>query len=259
MTDATDWTTLVPVAVLEGETVPDALVQLLANLPVVVLGYHVLPEQTAPGQARLQFEDRAQAKLDDLAEAFREAGTTAETRLVFTHDEEQTVDRVTEETGSNVLLAANPTGPVERLLVPLAGDVDVERVGGFLSALLDGTDVAVTLFHVAPDEASADDGEALLDRAVGALVAGGVAGSRVGREVVVDDHPVEAIAEAATDCEAVAMGESEPSLRTFLFGETAERIADRSLGPVLVVQEERDEDDPADDESDESDERTGDR
>ena len=33
---------------------------------VTVLGYHVLPEQTAPGQARLQFEEQAQKKLDDL-------------------------------------------------------------------------------------------------------------------------------------------------------------------------------------------------
>jgi hypothetical protein len=49
----------VPVAILKGETVPDAVVELLSTLPVVVLGYHVLPEQTAPGQARMQFEDQA--------------------------------------------------------------------------------------------------------------------------------------------------------------------------------------------------------
>lgn len=250
MSDATDWTVLVPVAVLEGETVPDALVDLLANLPVVVLGYHVVPEQTAPGQARLQFEDRAGAKLDDLADAFRAAGGDAETRLVFTHDEEQTVDRVAAETGSDVVLAPNPTGPVERVLVPLGGAVDVERIGAFLAALLAGTDVAVTLFHVAPDEASVADGEAILDGAAEALVAGGVADGRIDREVAVDDRPLVAISDAATDHDVVVMSESAPSLRSFIFGEAAERIADRSLGPVLVVRTARDADEPGGDDDD---------
>ncbi len=239
MSDATDWTVLVPVAVLEGETVPEPLVDLLANCPVVILGYHVLPEQTAPGQARMQFEDRAQAKLDELAAAFGEAGGPVDTRLVFTHDEEQTVDRVAEETNSSVVLASNPTGQVERVLVPLGGAVDVERIGAFLAALLAGTDVAVTLFHVAPDEASVADGEAILDGAAEALVAGGVAEGRIDREVAVDDRPLVAISDAATDHDVVVMSESAPSLRSFLFGDAFERIADRSLGPVLVVQEGR--------------------
>ena len=45
---------LVPVEVLEGRTVPESLVRFLAPSEVVVLGYHVVPEQTPAGQARLQ-------------------------------------------------------------------------------------------------------------------------------------------------------------------------------------------------------------
>lgn len=35
------------------------------------------------------------------------------------------------------------------------------------------------------------------------------------------------------------MGESDPSVLTFVFGESSEQVADRFLGPVLVVRQER--------------------
>jgi len=48
---------LVPVAILEGESPSAGLIALLGSTDVTVLGYHVLPEQTPPDQARAQFED----------------------------------------------------------------------------------------------------------------------------------------------------------------------------------------------------------
>lgn len=240
MTDA-DWTVLVPVEVLEGEGVPDAVVDLLSTLPVVVLGYHVLPEQTPPGQARLQFEDQAQAKLDDLATAFREAGGAAETRLVFTHDEEQTLNRVADETGCKAILIPNPTTHVERVLVPLRGEVDVARIATFIAAMIGERDIDVTLFHVT-DSGSEDAtaiGRSMLDDATDRLLEGGLNAASITNDVVVSETPIQAIATAATDHDAVVMGESAPSLRTFFFGEAAEQVAVHSLGPVVVVRRER--------------------
>ena len=57
---------LVPIRVLEGESIPEGVPELLANAHVVLLGYHEIPEQTAPGQARMQFEERAQRKLESI-------------------------------------------------------------------------------------------------------------------------------------------------------------------------------------------------
>nr|WP_197428479.1 hypothetical protein [Halapricum sp. CBA1109] len=90
---------LVPVAVLDGETVSSGLMALLGTVDVTVLGYHVLPEQTPPDQARSQFEDRATAALVDLREEFEAAGGAADHRLVFTHDREQTMTRVADDVG----------------------------------------------------------------------------------------------------------------------------------------------------------------
>lgn len=233
------WKVLVPVEILAGETVPDSVAELLATLPVVVLGYHVLPEQTAPGQARMQFEARAQAKLDDLADAFVDAGGNAETRLVFTHDEEQTIDRVAGETGCGAILVPNPARDVERVLVPLRGEVDTARIAGFVVALVDDRDIAVTLSHVANSEEGVEAGRSLVDDAAARLREAGIPAGAIAAEVTVSGTPVEAIATTATDHDAVVMGEIEPSLGSVLFGEASERVAARSLGPVVVVRRER--------------------
>jgi nucleotide-binding universal stress UspA family protein len=229
--------------VLEGEHVPDSVVDLLSTLPVVVLGYHVLPEQTPPGQARLQFETQAQAKLDDLATAFREAGGAAESRLVFTHEKEQTLHRVADETGCQAILIPNPTPEVRRVLVPVRGEVNVPRLAAFVAAMRGERDIELTLYHVGASEEARNTGETLLDEMAAELRQHGVSPTALTREFAVSETPVRAIAAAAADHDAVVMGESEPSLRTFLFGEAPEQVAEQSVGPVVVVRRLREDED----------------
>lgn len=233
------WKVLVPVEILKGETVPESVIELLATCPVVILGYHVLPEQTPPGQARIQFEDQAQSKLKDLAMAFREAGGDSETRLVFTHDEEQTLDRVANETGCEAILIPNSAPDIKQLLVPLRGEVNVARVAAFVAALIGDRDIAVTFFHVTDSEEGTSTGQSMVDDAAAQLRDHGVQADAIATGVTVAGTPVQAIATAAADHDAVVMGESEPSLRSFLFGEVSEQVAARSFGPVIVVRRQR--------------------
>lgn len=230
-----DWPVLVPIEVLEGETVPESVIDLLATVPVVLLGYHVLPEQTPPGQARLQFEDQAQSKLEILADAFDEVGDRPDTRLVFTHDEEQTLDRVAYEAGCQAILIPNPAPEITRLLVPVRGEADVTRISTFVAALIGDRQIAVTLLHVAKSEEESAAGEALLEAGKRTLTEHGITAENITTETAISDSPVEAITTAATDYDATVMGASEPSLRGLLFGESAEQVAARSLGPVMVV------------------------
>lgn len=231
----TAWPVLVPVDILEGETVPESVIDLLARVPVVLLGYQVLPEQTPPGQARIQFEDQAQSKLEVLADAFDEAGERPETRLVFTHDEEQTLDRVAEEAGCQAILIPNPAPDITRLLVPLRGEADVTRISTFVAALSGDRDISVTLFHVAETEDESATGEARLEAAKRTLNEHGIDPGAINTEAAISEFPVETITTAATEYDAAVMGASEPSLQSILFGERAEQVAARSLGPVVVV------------------------
>ncbi|MFA9417137.1 universal stress protein [Natrinema sp. HArc-T2] len=226
---------LVPLAILESESVSTGLPTLLATMDVTVLGYHVLPEQTPPDQARLQYEDRATDALVDLEAAFEAAGGSADHRLVFTHDREQTIDRIADDTAADAYAITGTTGPVDRFLVTLSGDVAVDRITAFVTELVGDREIGVTLVLATDDEPSGRDS---LEAAADSLAGHGI---DVATELVVGEPPLEALLAAAVGHDAIVMGEQAPSLRSFLLGEDAERVAAESVGPVLVVREHRDE------------------
>ncbi|ELY80963.1 universal stress protein [Natrinema gari] len=223
---------LVPLAILEGESVSTGLPTLLATMDVTVLGYHVLPEQTPPDQARLQYEDRATAALTDLAEAFEAAGGSADHRLVFTHDRERTVDRVADEVAADAYAVTGATGSVDRLLVALTGNIAGDRITAFVAELVGDREIGVTLFLATDDEPG---GRESIAAAADSLAERGI---DVETTLAVDEPPLEALVEAAPSHDAIVMGERSPSLRSFLLGEEADRVAAEAVGPVIVVREE---------------------
>ncbi len=159
---------LVPLAILEGESVSPGLTTLLEPVDVTVLGYHELPEQTPPDQARIQYEERATEALEDLVETFRVGGNEADHRLVFTHDREQTIDRVAAETAADAYTIPGASGQIERVLVTLTGNVAVDRICSFVGELIGPREIGVTLFLATDDETG---GRELLETAADTLSA----------------------------------------------------------------------------------------
>ncbi|WP_049979806.1 universal stress protein [Halolamina rubra] len=231
-------TILVPIRVLEGESVPEGVPELLAHAHVVLLGYHVIPEQTAPGQAQMQFEDRATDRLDEYERMFEEAGATVERRLVFTHDGQKTIDRMTTEHDTLAALVPNATGPVENVLVAVRGAVGIDRLARVVAGLFKRTDATVTLYHVADPDETDEDVETLMNGLLNRLESLGMDAATIETRIERDQGPLDAIVDAADAFDVVVMGESDPSLATFVFGMPADQVADRFLGPVLVVQRE---------------------
>ena len=216
---------LVPVAVLDGEAVSGGLIDLLGTVDVTVLGYHVIPEQTPPDQARAQFEDRANNALESIVQEFRAAGGDADDRLVFTGDRRKSIDRVAAETGADAYVINGATGDVDRLLVPLSGDVSVSRVLEFVTAVVGDRDIDVTLL------AAGEVPEVRLDEATETLGA-----ADIETEVrTATGSPFDALIDSVPDHDAVIMGAAAPSLSSLLFGDAADRVAAASVGPVLVV------------------------
>lgn len=230
-------TVLVPLKILEGEGVPEGTPELLSNAHVVLLGYHVVPEQTATGQAQMQFEERATKRLDEIEEMFSEAGASVERRLVFTHDGQKTIDRTIQEHDCMAVLVPNAAGPVEDVLVAVRGTVGLDRLARVVAGVFGGAGVSVTLYHVAEAAETDDDVQALLDGVRDRLRDLGVEAD-VETRVERGGDALDAIVEESGDFDAVVMGESDPSLATYVFGMPADQVADRFLGPVLVVQRE---------------------
>lgn len=231
---------LVPLEVLEGETLPDGVAELLANAHVILLGYHVLPDQTPPEGARLQFEDRAQRKLREFEETLADAGATVERRLVFTHSEQQTLNRILAEHDCHAVLVPNACEPPDDVLVAVRGTVGVDRIGRLVAGLFAGTGVTVTLYHGLESNETVEDAETFLEGIADRLVARGIDRGSIDRLIDDADGGVDRIAAVAEEYDAVVMGESDPSVVTFVFGMPSKQVAERFLGPVLVVQRSHD-------------------
>ncbi|WP_336034540.1 universal stress protein [Halobacterium yunchengense] len=227
---------LVPVAVLEGESVSESLAAFLAPAEVVVLGYHVVPEQTPTEQASMQFEERARAAVGDVAAAFRAAGRDVETRVAFTHDREQTVERVADEVGATAILLPNPVGVVENVVVPLRGAADADRIADLVATLLADDGTAVTVWGI-EKSGSGFDADAAVAGVRDRLAGRGLPRDRVRSETSVTDTPVVDIVGRSSEFDVVVMGEGGESLFTLLFGDASERVAEGAVSPVLVVRD----------------------
>ena len=229
---------LVPIQVLEGESLPEGTPELLANAHVVLLGYHVIPGQTAPGQARMQFEDQALERLDEYEELLTDAGGTVDHRLVFTHDAQQTIDRQIAENDCLAALVPRAVADLDDILVAVRGTVGLDRLARVVGGLFAGRGIDVTLYHVTGEGETDADVDVLLDGLADRLTDADVDPDRIDTRTDRDVKPVDAIAELAESYDAVVMGESDPTLATFVFGLPADQVAERFLGPVLVVQRE---------------------
>lgn len=234
MTETPAHRVLVPVDLFGGQAVPERIIEAFASVPVVLLGYHQVPDQTTPDQARAEFGDRAQAELEKLGGVFEAAGCTVTTRLVFTGDRFDTFERVAIEEDCDSVLLLNPAPVLERMLVAIRSDVNVEHIARLVTTVCAGTTVDVTLFHVATDEESQPEGKRYLETAAAELVESGFDSDRIETRVV-SGRPTDAILTAAADHDLLVIGESRPSIRRRIFRDRARRIARQTNDPVLVI------------------------
>jgi nucleotide-binding universal stress UspA family protein len=225
-------TVVVPVQVMEGQSVPPGLAAFLAPVSVVVLGYHVLPEQTPTEQASLQFEDRARAAVDDIAAVFSDEGDGVETRVTFTHDRDDTIERVADEVDAAAVVLSNPVGEVDELLVALRTAGETERVVDLVGTL--AGDARVRLWGLASD---GFDAETAVATARDRLVDRGVAAERVETETSATETPVAAVVDRSEGADVIAIGEGGTTLFSQIFGDEGERVADGALAPVVVVRD----------------------
>ncbi len=233
---------LVPFELPDAEPVSPVLVDDLSSMEVVVLGHFGLPEQTPPDVGREQFLEEAQTELAAHAEPFKATGSLVTTRLVFGKDRAKTIDRIAIEEDCDAELDPAPTEGIERLLVPLVDTANLDRLEDFVRTLSEDRTQEITLFHVAEGrggdgrDEDPDEVREMLESARGKMIEDGFDPDLVDIAVVVADDHDEAILSKAEDYDAVVMGEAHPEgVREWIFGTLADRIADRTGDPVIVV------------------------
>ncbi|ELZ49300.1 UspA domain protein [Halorubrum distributum JCM 9100] len=228
-------TILVPLELPDPEPLSPLLIEDLSSLDVVVLGHYDLPEQTPASSAREQFGDAAQATLDEVAASFADAGASVRTRLVFGKDRAAAIRQVAVEDDCAAELDPAPTEGVERILVPLPDVAEFDRLPRFIRVLSEDSTQRITLFHVVEGEERRERGEAVVSETRDRLVDDGFDADAVDTLVVEGDEHDEEILRVAADYDAVVMYEPQSRLGDRVFGTLADRIADETRDPVIVV------------------------
>jgi nucleotide-binding universal stress UspA family protein len=229
-------TVLVDVELPDPEPLPDALVGLLSPLQIVLVGWYAIPEQTAPDQAREQFEPEAQAALDAAARPFIDRGASIETILVFTPDQFASIEQISIETGCDAILLPGRMEGLDQILLPVRGLHNAEKIAPVCAALVRNGTTTVTLLHVVEEEESAEAARTeVLDPMTRALVRSGIDAGMIFQEAVSAPSAVDAIIDRAAHSDAVIIGETDPSMREILFGTVPEQIVERAEVPVVLV------------------------
>jgi nucleotide-binding universal stress UspA family protein len=228
-------TILVPLELPDPEPLSQLLIEDLSSLDVVVLGHYDLPEQTPASSAREQFGDAAQATLDDVAASFADAGASVRTRLVFGKDRAAAIRQVAVEEECAAELDPAPTEGIERILVPIPDVAEFDRLPMFIRVLSEDSTQRITLFHVVEGEERRERGEAVVSETRERLIDDGFDADAVDTLVVEGDEHDAEILRLAADYDAVVMYEPRSSLGDRIFGTLADRIADDTGDPVVVV------------------------
>ncbi|WP_435097171.1 universal stress protein [Halorubrum sp. N11] len=228
-------TILVPLELPDPEPLSPVLIEDLASLSVVILGHYDLPEQTPASSAREQFGEDAQATLDEIADAFTEAGASVRTRLVFGKDRAAAIQQVAAEEDCAAELDPAPTEGIGRILVPLPDVAEFDRLPTFVRILNEDSTQQITLFHVVEGDERREQGEAIVTETRERLIEDGFDADSVDTLVVEGDEHDEEILRVAAEYDAVVMYEPESRLGDRLFGTLADRIANDTDDPVVLV------------------------
>jgi len=230
-------TILVPVDVSTTEPPSQGILDLLKPINVVVLGYYPVPKQTAPAHLKADHEAEAARRLERLVSSFAGGDHDVEDVLVFTRDRQDTIDRIAEQHDCDAVFVPGETDSVDRILVPLRGDVNLDRIVSLVGDLVRASDATVTLFHSVPEGTDPSQGEFILRGAADRLTEEGVDRDRVDWALSEAGDPERTIIDLVADYDFVVLGEAKPSLRDRILGAVLTPILEEIEKPAIIVRD----------------------
>ena len=226
---------LIPFELPDPEPLSQVLIDDFSTLDIVIMGHYAVPEQTPRDIAREQFEEEAQATLDEIAVRFAEKGANTKTRLVFGKKRGESIDRIAIEEGCAAELDPAPTEGIEKILVPIPDVAEFSRLPEFVRLLCEETTNEITLFHVVEGEEDRQRGEEIVKETREGLLEKGFDPDEVDTLVVEGKEHDDEIIRVAEDYDAVVMYEAESRRGDRIFGTLPDRIAKKTGDPVVIV------------------------
>lgn len=226
-------TILIPVDISDPDPPDLDVLDFLRPFEVVLLGYFPVPDQAEPALIKHEYEAEAGARLHDIVVGLPEVTEV----LVFTHDREATIDRVADQHDCDAVLTPGVSDRIERILVPIRGQANIERIVSVVAELLHESDATATFFHSIDPDADPEEGESLLRRTVERVTNGGIEADRVDWLMDEGGDPYTDILSQSDRYDIVILGETEPSLRERIIGDVLSRIIDDIAVPALIVRD----------------------
>ena len=230
-----DSSILVPVDVSNSDPPVQPLIDLCRSVNVVLLGYYPVPDQVAPAQLRQDHGSDAKRALAEVADEFRASDIDVTDVLVFTHDREDTIDRVANEHSCDAVLTMGAAEQIERVLVPVRSDANLERIVSLLVDVMRVSDVSITFFHSVVEDSDPNRGESLVRGAVDRLEEAGIDRERIDWQLSDEESPHDEIIDLARDYDLLVLGETKPSLRERILGTVPSRIINEVDKPAFIV------------------------
>jgi nucleotide-binding universal stress UspA family protein len=232
-----DSTILVPIDVSVAEPPDQVILKLLRPVNIVVLGYYPVPKQTAPAHLKEDHEAEATERLANIVSTYARADHDVEDVLVFTKDRRDSLDRIAEQYDCDAVFVPGEAEAIGQILVPLRGDVNLERIISLVGDLGRASDAAVTLFHSVAEGTDPSQGEFILRGAADRLSEEGVDRDRVDWKLSEGGSPKRDIIDLVADYDLVVLGETEPSLRDRILGAVLTPILDEIEKPAIIVRD----------------------
>lgn len=224
-----------PIDISAGNLPVQPLTHLCRSVDVVLLGYYPVPDQVAPAQLRQDHGSDATETLGEIADEFRTRDIDVTEELVFTHDRQDTIDRVADKYGCDAVLTPGEVRQIERVLVPLRGDTNLEQIVSLLVDIMRMTDVSITFFHSVVEDSDPSHGESLVRGAVDRLDEAGIDRERINWQLSDKPSPNDEIIELAREYDLLVLGETNPSLRERILGTVPSRVVDEVDKPSFIV------------------------
>ncbi len=226
---------LVPIDISASNLPAQPLTDLCRSVDVVLLGYYPVPDQVAPAQLRQDHGSDVTETLGEIADEFRTRDIDVTEELVFTHDRQDTIDRVADKYGCDAVLTLGEVRQIERVLVPLRGDTNLEQIVSLLVDIMRMSDVSITFFHSVVEDSDPSHGESLVRGAVDRLDEAGIDRERINWQLSDKPSPNDEIIELAREYDLLVLGETNPSLRERILGTVPSRVVDEVDKPSFIV------------------------
>ncbi len=228
-------TILLPVDVSTDASPPRRLLEILQPANVVVLGYYPVPDQAVPQQLKMTRESEARERLDAITTALAEEGPVPQAVLTFTHDRDDSIERVAVQYDCDAVLTTGTVDQVERILVPLRGEALLDRTLPLVRELLEMTEASVTLFQAQEASGPMTAVSTVLQAATDRLTEAGIDADRITTATTETEDIYSAIVAEAANFDFLVLGETDPDQPPLVFGDAVAQVVAQVDHPVLVV------------------------